>query len=354
VQAVVLAGGLGTRLQPLTLDTPKPLVLLHGRPILAHVLARLAEAGVERVALATGHRGADFAALAPPAGVELLVATEAEPLGTGGAIANAAARLDPSGPLLVLNGDLLSDHDLRAQLALHERRDAAATLHVRRVDDARAFGLVRTGEQESITGFAEKPASPVPLPGLINAGTYVLSAALVAGIARGRACSFERELLPAWLGSARVVAHVEQSYGRDLGTPAGYLQASADLVAGVVTSPALPRPLPGGEAVIEPDAHVHPQASVLGGSYVGTGALVEARAVVRASVLMPGAHVGAGAHADRSVLGANSRLEPGVSLVEVVLGERALIGAGNQLAGCRVWPGVHLAATSIRLEPLLP
>ncbi|HMC70535.1 MAG TPA: nucleotidyltransferase family protein, partial [Mycobacteriales bacterium] len=182
MEAIVLVGGLGTRLRPLTLDTPKPMLPVAGVPFLTHQLTRLAAAGVDHVVLATSYRPEVFEAHfgdGSALGLRVDYVTETEPLGTGGAIRNVASLLvsKPDDPVVVLNGDVLSGHDIGAQLTMHADADAAVTLHLVRVEDARAFGSVPTDDAGRVTAFVEK--SPDPVSDQINAGCYVFRRSLI-------------------------------------------------------------------------------------------------------------------------------------------------------------------------------
>src|SRR4051812_1776232 len=270
VEAIVLVGGLGTRLRPLTLDTPKPMLQVAGVPFLTHQLARLAAAGIDHVVLATSYRPevfethfGDGAAL----GLHVDYVTETEPLGTGGGIRNVAAMLtsDAGDPVVVLNGDVLSGHDIRAQLALHRDRDAAVTLHLVRVDDPRAFGSVPTDDSGRVTAFVEK--SPDPVSDQINAGCYVFRRSVIDAIPGGEVISVERVTFPALLSAGEtVMGYVENAYWLDVGAPAAIVQASADLVRGIAPSPSVAAP---GECLVSSSARVDPTADVRGGSVIG-------------------------------------------------------------------------------------
>lgn len=341
-EAVIVAGGFGTRLLPLTRQRPKHLLNVGGVPFLEHQLSRLALAGVGHVVLATSYRAELFEPVLGDGsrwGIRLDYVQEAEPLGTAGAIRNVAASLDddPEGAVVVLNGDILSGHDLRAQLADFEHprdgRPVDVSLHLVEVDDARAFGCVPTDDTGRVTGFVEKSERPVT--NQVNAGCYVFRRRVVDDIPAGRVVSVERETFPALVAAGRlVVGYVESAYWRDVGTPASLVAASRDLVLGVVTSPALP---PGaGPARIAAAAEVHDTASVDGGSLVDAGARVAEEARVTGSVVMAGAVVRKGAAVVDSVLGPGAVVGERASLHEVTLGDKAVVRPGTVLADVRV------------------
>ena len=352
MEAIVLVGGLGTRLRPLTLDTPKPMVPVAGVPLLTHQLARLAAAGVDHVVLATSYRAEVFEAYfgdGAALGLRIDYVTETEPLGTGGGIRNVAPMLTSGAadPIVVLNGDVLSGHDIAAQLRLHAERDAAVTLHLVRVEDPRAFGSVPTDDDGRVTAFVEK--SPEPVSDQINAGCYVFRRSVIDEIPPGEVVSVERVTFPELLAAGEIVlGYVEDAYWLDVGSPAAVVRANADLVRGVAPSPAVDAP---GESLVSSSAKVDGRANVGGGSAIGDDVTIEADAVVDGSVVLAGARVETGAHVVRSVIGTGAVVGAGCRLEDVVIGTGAQLGARNELlSGARVWPGVVLADVSVRFS----
>jgi mannose-1-phosphate guanylyltransferase len=356
MDAVMLVGGQGTRLRPLTMSAPKPMLPAAGVPITAHQLARARDAGVDHVILATAYRaevfrdyfgdGSDF-------GLDLEYVHESEPLGTGGGIRNVADRLrgGPDDPVLVFNGDVLSAVDLRALIARHADSGASVTLYLTRVADPRAYGLVPTDASGRVHAFLEKPSTPEEIvTDQINAGCYVFRRSVIDGIPPGRVVSVERETFPGLLADgALLVGHVDTGYWLDLGTPADFVRGSADLVRGRVPSSALPGPV--GEALLLPGADVAASATVHGGTTVGAGASVAAGAVVEGCVIFDGASVAAGARLRDSVIGRNAVVGEGTVLDGVVVGDGARIGAANELlAGVRVFPGRQIEDGAIRFS----
>ncbi|MFC5180115.1 mannose-1-phosphate guanylyltransferase [Actinomadura harenae] len=352
MEAILLVGGQGTRLRPLTISTPKPLLPTAGVAFLAHQLARAHEAGVTRIIFATSYRAEMFeAAFGRKAqGVELAYVSERQPLGTGGAIRNAAASLTsaPDDPVLILNGDILSGHDVRAQVELHDRTDAAATLHLTTVDDPSRFGVVPTDGSGRVTAFLEKAARPVT--NQINAGCYVFRRSEIDAIPEGEVVSVERETFPTMIASGAVVTgYVESAYWLDVGTPEAFVRGSCDLVLGRIASPAMPGE--PGDRLILPGAVVSGGAVVREGTTVGRGAEIEAGATVLGSVLQDGAFVAEGATVRDSVLGRGARVGPGAVLDGVILGDGASVGPGNELRdGLRLWPGISLPPTAVRFS----
>ena len=348
--AVILVGGVGTRLRPLTLSAPKPMLPTAGVPFLTHLVARIRDAGVDHIVLGTSYRAEVFESYFGDGagfGVEMEYVVESEPLGTGGAIRNVADRLRGD-TVLIFNGDVLSGVDLRALLATHADTDADVTLHLTKVEDPRAFGCVPSDPDGRVTAFLEK--DPNPVTDQINAGTYVFRRALVDAIPTGRPVSVERETFPGLLAAgARVFGHVDATYWRDLGRPADFVAGSADLVLGLAPSPALPGPT--GSALVLAGARVAASARLSGGTTVGVGATVEARAVVDGSVLFDGAIIRAGAVVRRSAVGFGAVVGEDAVLEDAVVGDRARIGARVELlAGARVWPDVVVPDGAIRFS----
>ncbi len=355
-EAVLLVGGKGTRLQPLTINTPKPMVPAAGVPFLAHQLARAKAAGVDHVVLATSYLAEVFEPYfgdGSAHGLRLTYVHEEEPLGTGGAIRHAARALDAgaSDPVLVFNGDILTGLDIRALLLRHERAQADVTLHLTRVADPRAFGLVPTDADGRVLAFTEKPRHPHEIvTDQINAGAYVFRREVIDAIPAGRPVSVERETFPGLL-AAEALLHgvVDSSYWLDLGRPASFVQASADLVRGIVHSPAVPGE--PGEYLVLPGARVDAGARLGGGTVVGAGAHIAAGAEVEGSVVLDGARVEAGARVRASMVGAGARVGPRTVLDGAVIGDRSEIGADNELCeGARVWCGTAIPDAAIRFS----
>lgn len=353
IEAILLVGGQGTRLRPLTIAVPKPLLPTAGVPFLAHQLARAAAAGITRVVLATAYRAEMFAEQfgdGSAFGLQLECVQEEVPLGTGGGIRNAAASLrsGPDDPVVVLNGDILSGHDLGAQLELHAKEDAAVTLHLVEVPDPARFGCVPTDSAGRVTAFLEK--TPRPVTNRINAGCYVFRRRVIDEIPAGQVISVERVTFPALIAAGQVVmGYPDTAYWLDVGTPEAFVRGSCDLVLGRLASPALPGPC--GQALVLPGAVLGPGAEALGGSVLGAGSQVGAGARIDGSVLFDGAVIGAGAVVTDSVIGASALVGEGTVIDGAVVGDGAHVAEGNELrGGLRVWPGSRLGPTTIRFS----
>jgi mannose-1-phosphate guanylyltransferase len=354
LEAILLVGGQGTRLRPLTLSAPKPLLPTAGVPFLAHMLARAADSGVTHVVLATCYKAEMFASCfgdGSAFGLSIDYVQEEVPLDTAGGIRNAAASLRGGGdsdPIVVFNSDVLSGHDLGAQVDLHRKADAAVTLHLVEVADPSRFGCVPTDETGRVTAFLEK--TPNPVTNRINAGCYVFRRDVIARIPAGRPVSVERETFPGLIAAGELVmGYHESAYWLDVGTPETFVRGSCDLVLGRLPAPA--RPGPAGACLILAGGSVAQGASVAGGTVVGEGAWVAAGADVFGSVLFDAASVGEGAVVRDSIVGRAAIVAPGAVLDGAVIGDGAFIGSGNELArGVRIWPGVRLGPTSVRFS----
>ena len=282
--AVVLVGGEGTRLRPLTHTTPKSMLPIANRPFLEHQVAHLRAHGVDRIVLACGYRPD---AIRAHFGAELEYVVEPEPLGTGGAIAYAARTLSET--FVVANGDVLTDLDLSALVRFHRDRDARMTLALHPVDDPSRYGVVVTAADGAVTAFIEKPPPGTAPVATINAGTYVVEPDALDLIPEGKAVSVEYDVFPLLVG-AGLYAQNADGYWRDIGTPASYLAANLER-------------MPAG-GLVDPSARVEPGASVTG-SVVGPRCRVEAGATVSGSVLLEGTVVTAGRTVENRVMGSD-------------------------------------------------
>ncbi|HEX9300629.1 MAG TPA: NDP-sugar synthase [Actinomycetota bacterium] len=330
MKAVVLVGGFGTRLRPLTETVKKELLPLVDRPILDHVLDHLARHGVHEVVLSSPYLEEAFHPFieARRGDPTITWITEAAPLGTGGAIVNALGALG-SDPFFALNGDILTDLDLTGMLASHREREAVVTISLHHVEDARAFGLVSTDERGRVVEFLEKPLDP--LPGDVNAGTYVLEPAVLHPWSADRELSIEREIFPSVIASGGAVfGYLADAYWLDLGTPEKYLQAHFDLLDGKVHGITYEAPW------IAPTASLDPGARLGRWVAVGPEARIAPDAVVEDSVVHPGAAVGEGARVLRTIVGPGAHVGAGSTVEDCVLGAGARVPDGLVLSGQRV------------------
>lgn len=344
---MLLVGGEGTRLRPLTLTTPKPMLPVAGTPITIHQITRARDAGVQRIVLGTAYRAdvfTDHLGDGSRLGVEIVYAHEETPLGTGGAIRNAAAHLRSDGdePVLILNGDVLSGVDMAALVDGHVATNAAVTLHLTRVDDPRRYGLVPTDGEGSVRQFLEKPQTPEEIvTDQINAGCYVFRRDVIDAIAPDRVVSVEREVFPALLDSGALVRGVvDTSYWLDLGTPWDFLQGSTDLVRGVA-------PWDGhqpADFLVLDGAQIASDAVIDNGSTIGPGSRIASGALVRGSVLFADAIIEQGAQVVDSVVGIGACVGAGASVRGAVLGDGVVVRPGAQVAeGERIDPGAVIS-----------
>ncbi|HEX3174929.1 MAG TPA: NDP-sugar synthase [Solirubrobacterales bacterium] len=321
MQAIVLVGGEGTRLRPLTETVPKPALTLVDRPFLAYMIEWLAGHGVDEVVLACGFLpDALRQALAGEeerAGARIRYVVEPEPLGTAGAIRFAADQLgdELEDRFLALNGDVLTDLDLSALLDAHGERAARATIALHPVEDSSAFGLVHSGGEGEVLAFLEKTGEAAP--GEINAGMYVLERSVLDLIPPGENVSIEREVFPRLVGEG-LHGLLLEGYWVDIGTPERYLQASWDILEGRVRTRVAPT-APG--ALIDASAEVDRTAAVGPRAVVGPGCRVGAGAEIRESVLLAGSAVGVNARVIRSVLSAGVEVAALAVVEGVMAGE---------------------------------
>ncbi|HTX70290.1 MAG TPA: NDP-sugar synthase [Thermoleophilia bacterium] len=355
-QAVILAGGEGTRLRPITSHLPKPVTPLVERPFVAYILDNLARHGVERAILSTGHlaeKVVDAIGDGRGTGVRVEHVREASPLGTAGAVANCAAVLR-GGPLFALNGDVLSGVDLSAMVRAHEASGAMATICLTRVDDPSRYGVARLNADRSIKEFVEKPERWSGTA-LINAGVYLLDREVIDLIPAGAPRSLERDVFPRLAAAGRLFGWVDTGYWRDIGTPESYLGAHFDVLDGVAPA-GLDGPRRAGIQV-SPTAVVVAGARLLSPVHVGAGAMIEANAWVGPhAVVGAGARIHGGALVRRSVLQAGSVVGASAQVESTVLVSDARIGRGAQVreavlgAGCVVGPGER-PPVGVRLHP---
>ena len=319
MQALVLVGGEGTRLRPLTEDVPKPALTLVDRPFLAYMIEWLAGHGVTEAVLACGFLPdvlREALGEGEHAGVRLTYVTEPDRRGTAGAIRFAAEAVgDRLGErFFALNGDVLTDLDLGALARVHDEREAAATIALYPVEDSAAYGLVGVDAEGGVTEFTEKTGEPAP--GEINAGAYLLERSVLDLIPPDREVSIEREVFPRLVGAGLGALRLD-GYWMDIGTPERYLQASWDILEGAVATqvrPTAPGLLVGSGAEIDRGASVGPRAVVSPNCRVGAGA------EVRESVLLDGCTVGEGARVSGCVLAPGVRVEPGAEVEGAIVG----------------------------------
>jgi NDP-sugar pyrophosphorylase family protein len=357
MKAVVLVGGEGTRLRPLTFTTPKQMLAVVEVPLIERVVGHLASSGVDEVVLSLGYRPDAFITAFPDgtcAGVPVRYAVEPEPMDTAGAIAFALGEVGrPDDTFLAANGDVLTDADIGALVKFHAaaaEAGAKATILLTPVEDPSAFGVVPTDVSGRVTAFIEKPAPGTAPTNLINAGIYVLEPSILDLIPTGRRCSIERETFPRLVGEGRLYAFDSDAYWLDTGTPDKYLQAHNDLLSGRRPGP----PAPGATEVAPGHWQLGQPGDVAGdiggGSLLGEGASVAAGASVRGSVVGRGASVGGGAAVVGSVLLAGARVEENARVERSIIGEHAVVGDGAVITNLSVIGGKAEIPPGARLD----
>ena len=327
MHAVVLVGGFGTRLRPLTLSTPKPLLPIANVRQLEHLIAHLGTAGVTDVVLAIGFKPQPFLEAFPDgvcAGVKLHYAVEPEPLDTAGAIAFAARHAGVSDTFVVMNGDIMCDIDVARLVTFHKEHKAEGTLHLTPVEDSSQYGVVEVDENGWVKRFVEKPAPGETDSRVINAGTYVLEPSVLERMPVGERLSIERVVFPAMVKDGTLAAMPTDDYWIDTGRPDTYLQANLDLIDG---SRSLILSSVGANSQIAPSASITR-------SVIGERAIIGDGCVIVDSVILPDAHIGNRVKLERSlvmgVVGNES------SLRDCVIGADAVIAPNTELVDTRV------------------
>jgi NDP-sugar pyrophosphorylase family protein len=328
MKALILAGGLGTRLRPLTYSRPKVLLPIANRPHIEHVFDLLQRHSVSDVVLTTSYMAEAFAPTISEGaarGLDARVAYEQEALGTAGALKNAEGQLSDE-TFLAFNGDVLTDVDLDAVLAFHRDRGAEATIVLTPVEDPSAFGVVPTDADGRVLGFIEKPPREDAATNLINAGIYVLEPSVLRRIPAGEQWSAEHQLFPQLVKEeARIFALATEAYWLDMGTPEKYLQANLDALAGRFATSAVPAP--GEDAVVIGEGAEVAADARISSACVGAGAVIESQASVTRSVVLPGAEIGSGAAISGSIVGERARVDSGARLVDETVADGDVIAA---------------------------
>lgn len=325
--AVVLVGGFGTRLRPLTIDVPKPMLPVAHRPMIVGLADRLAEAGITDIVLALGFRPEPFASAFPNdrhGAVRVHYAVEPEPLDTAGAIAFAARSVGIDDTFVVANGDVITDLDVAALVREHRRLGAAATIHLTPVPDPSAFGVVECADDGFVDRFVEKPAPGETDSNVINAGTYVFEPSVLDLIEPHRRVSVERETFPSLVAERRLAAVATDDYWLDTGRPELYLQANLDLIRGVRGQAPVAQ---HGRAVVDPEA-------IIIESVIGDGVEIGAGCTVSNSLLLPGARIDTGAEIESSIVAGH--VGAGASVVRGVIGASWSVGLGESVVDQRL------------------
>jgi len=318
--AILLVGGMGTRLHPLTLKTPKPMLQVAGVPFTEHQIRKAADAGITEIVLATSYKSELFE---PYFGdgerfcIKIKYAVEKSALGTGGGIRNAANLLADCDQVVIFNGDVLSGHDLAAQLAFHKKNQADITLYLTQVEDARAYGCVELLENKQIKSFLEKMENPIS--NLINAGCYIFNRQIIDQIPQNKVVSVERDTFPNLLANnAKVFGYLDNSYWLDIGTPAALVKASADLITGAITSSATPNHT--GDNLISPSAQIGSGCVINNGSVIESEVVVESNCQITGSIIGSGAKIGGNCKIIDSIIAPGAQIEAGMVVLTNYLG----------------------------------
>ena len=297
---ILLVGGFGTRLKPLTNEAPKPMLPVAGLPVTEHQILAAKKAGIHTLVLATSYLAEVFTPYFGDGakwGMKILYAVEKEPLGTGGAIRNAAQLLSRDEPIVVFNGDVLSRHSIADQIAFHLAKKADVTLHLIDVEDARAFGCVPTDADGRVTAFLEKMENPVSRS--INAGCYIFSPEVIDEIPLGKVVSIERETFPKLVADGRAVfGFKDQSYWLDVGNPAALFKGSRDLI--------------DGQYQAMPGTTIAPDAIITGGTSIGSGCSIGAGARIHDCIIGDNVTIGAGAELSESFIFHGTAVQAGI------------------------------------------
>ena len=366
MQAVILVGGQGTRLRPITYDVPKALVPLRNRPFIGYMLDFLRSGGLDGAVLSLGYLPTpiqEYLAECDLNGFSVNYAVEDSTLGTAGGIKNASRYIEGDSPVVAVNGDVLSGMDLKNMIEKHESSGALATITLTSVEDPTAYGLVEVDHDMVVHRFIEKPAADEVTTSLVNAGIYVLEPEVLEMIPPHREVSIEREIFPELRAMGQLRAYISGSYWRDIGTPRSYLAASHDVLSGAVGNRE-------GFEFLDVDSSTRvgknvrmlPPVSVAAACEIGEGATIGGRsalgrgcrvgegAVVEGSILLEGAEIESGAIVRGSIVGKGARVgENAIVRGLAVLGAGCVVGEGNVLdQGIRINPGVVLPPRSLR------
>ncbi|GAB4427549.1 MAG: NDP-sugar synthase [Chloroflexi bacterium OHK40] len=368
MKAVILVGGLGTRLRPLTCNTPKPMIPLVNQPFIEWMLLRLRDQGISEVILAVQYLADRFReTLGDGSRLEMTlhIVEEPEPRGTAGAVKNVEHLLD--GPTFVFNGDVMTDLDLRAMLAFHREKQSMVTISLTPVDDPTQFGLVEMDGQNRVQRFLEKPRAEDITTNLINAGTYIIEPEIFRYVPPNQFYMFERGLFPVVLQTGDpMYGFPSRAYWTDIGKPQTYIDVHHDILIGKVRYGFRGQQI-ADRVWLEGDAEIHPTAQIVGPVVIGPGTVIERGArVIGPSVLGANCSIGPECSLEGAVLWDANRLEEGVVLRNCVLGRGNQIGARTQIVdgaiigdacslgpenrlerGIRVWPNTNLGERAI-------
>ncbi|MBI2845578.1 MAG: mannose-1-phosphate guanyltransferase [Chloroflexi bacterium] len=374
MKAVVMAGGQGTRLRPLTMGRPKPLVPIVNRPVLSHILGLVKRHGITEVVITLQHMAAalqEYVGDGEEFGLHINYSLEQTPLGTAGSVFNARERLD--GTFLVISGDALTDFDLTSIIEFHRQKHALATITLYRVSNPLDYGAVIIDPQGRIQKFLEKPSWGEVISDTVNTGIYILEPEALHELEEGKATDFSRDLFPLLLSKgALLYGYVANGYWRDIGNLEEYRQACFDLLEGRVNLEEIGQPLrpgvwSGGEVEIAPDAQLTPPlylgggAKVKGGAVlhgpvvVGENTIIDAHAQVERSIIWRDSYLGEGAELHGAIVGSQvSMKRRAVAFEGVVIGDFSIVGEGAMLhSQVKIWPEKEIESGAIVRQSII-
>lgn len=349
MKAVILVGGKGTRLRPLTLGTPKPMVPMANKPFVSFVLEHLKSHGITDIIFSMGYLPEGIKAYfgdGSDLGLNLTYVVEEKPLGTAGAVKNVAAHID-DGDFLVLNGDILTDLDLTSLIAFHDEKQAVGTLALTPAEDPTAYGLVRVGSESEVAAFLEKPSWDQIDTNLINAGTYVLKKEVLDLIPPGVEYSFERGVFPKLVGNG-LFGYRSTSYWMDIGTPEKYLQAHYDILEKNVDT-SVSECLDQDFVCMGDKVDLQLGAKLVPPVIIGAGCVIQAGARVgRMAIIGPGCTIAAGAVIEESIIQEDCVLEENIIVKRSIIARGARIGRGSVVSGgAIVGEGAHIEGDNV-------
>lgn len=322
-KGILLVGGKGTRLAPLTNNTPKPMLRVAGKPVTEHQIVKARNSGITELVLATSYLAEVFEPYfgdGSEFGISITYAVEEIPLGTGGAIANAASKLElaENDSVVIFNGDVLSGHNLDEQIALHEKSNSDVTLYLTKVQDPRAYGCVPIDQQGRVQSFLEKMENPIA--DTINAGCYIFRTRAIKQIPNGQVVSVERDTFPKLLAEGfNLFGYLDNNYWIDMGTPHSFIRASKDLIL----KPELSTATSGvvNNSLIASNAKIHPSARIGEGSTIGDGVLIDQNCIIYGSMISSQATIGAGSEIRDSYIASGKEIPPDSKLLGQIIGE---------------------------------
>jgi len=342
MKAVILVGGLGTRLRPLSINTPKAMMPVVNTPFLEYVIRRLSRHNVSHIVLAISHLPQpimDCLGDGSRFGIRIDYTIEEKALGTAGAVKNAAKYLDA--PFLALNGDVFTDLDITRMAAVHKQHRAMITIALTPVEDPSSYGLIETDNHGRIRRFLEKPKPEEITTNMINAGTYILEPEVLEHIPPDTNFSFEHDVFPPLLQKGKpVYAFPSDCYWMDIGTPQKYHQLNRDLLGGRSNQYNIN---PDNRVVIGRNSKVHPSANIMQPAVIGEDCTLAEDVVVEDSIIWDNVGIGAGAVIRRSIIADNCRIGEGCVIEDSVIADNVTLAAGYKAeSGAKIWPGTRL------------